>query len=324
MMKEKMNITTLWGGKGTYAMLSSLKLNKDYNLSAIVCMSDSGWSSWALMREFDTPIVWDIRRGIMALSSEHEYFKQLFDYRFPAWSSVWGHNMGSLIMTAMVDIVWDFEKGIKQTSKMFKVKWRVLPVTLERNELCVELEDGQIVRGETNIDEPKHDENLRIVNAFLDPKVQANPKAIKAIEKSDVIILSFWDLYTSLIPNLLADWIAGAIRKNKDAKIVYFANLMTKPGETSDFELIDFIDTVEKYLWKNVIDTVVVNNGYISEEMAEKYKKLENKSPVKLKDKKTIEWKLYQVLERDLLHENAFVRHSFEKIAKVVEEIVIQ
>jgi 2-phospho-L-lactate transferase/gluconeogenesis factor (CofD/UPF0052 family) len=78
-------------------------------------------------------------------------------------------------------------------------------VTLERNELCVELEDGQIVRGETNIDEPKHDESLKIMNAFLDPKVQANPKAIKAIEKSDVIILSFGDLYTSLIPNLLAD-----------------------------------------------------------------------------------------------------------------------
>jgi uncharacterized cofD-like protein len=82
-------------------MLSSLRGNKDYNLSAIISMSDSGGSTGILMKEFNTPPVGDMRRGIMALSSEHEYFKQLFDYRFPSDSSVGGHCLGNLILTAM-------------------------------------------------------------------------------------------------------------------------------------------------------------------------------------------------------------------------------
>jgi len=88
---------------------------------------------------------------------------------------------------------------------MFRVKGRVIPVTLENSHLCVDLEDGQTIIGETNIDEPKHDINLKIERAYLQPSVQANPKAIKAIKKSDLIIISFGDLYTSIIPNLLVE-----------------------------------------------------------------------------------------------------------------------
>jgi uncharacterized cofD-like protein len=131
---------------------------------------------------------------------------------------------------------------------MFKVKGRVLPCTLEKHDLCVELEDGQTICGETDIDVPKHDPNLRIINAYLKPEPEASAKALKAIEKSDLIIINFGDLYTSIIPNLLTKGITTAIKKNKKAKVVYFCNLMTKSGETSNFEVIDFIDTIEKYL----------------------------------------------------------------------------
>ncbi len=122
--------------------------------------------------------------------------------------------------------------------------------------------------------------------AYLTPDVEANPKAITALEKSDIIIISFWDLYTSIVPNLLVKWIKEAIAANKSAKIVYFCNLMTKPWETTNFEAIDFINVVEKYLWKDVLDYVIVNNWYISEKMADKYKSLEKKKPVKVKHHK--------------------------------------
>jgi 2-phospho-L-lactate transferase/gluconeogenesis factor (CofD/UPF0052 family) len=98
--------------------------------------------------------------------------------------------------------------------------------------------------------------------------------------------------------------------------------LMTKPWETTDFEAIDFINALEKYLWKDILDFVVVNNWYISEKMAEKYKSLEKKKPVKVKNHKIFKWKSYELIEADLLHENTFVRHSFEKVGKVIDEIV--
>lgn len=319
---NKINVVTIWWWNGSYWLLSSIRDNEDYNISAIISMSDSGGSTWVLREEFGILPPWDVRRWIMALSREHEIVKQLFDYRYDKDCSVWWHSLGNLIITAMADITWDFDKWLRQVSRMFKVKWRVLPVTLELSNLNVKLEDWTTVEWETNIDLKLNEKSSPIKKAYLTPEVKANPKAINAIEKADLIIISFWDLYTSIVPNLLVKWIKEAIEKNKKAKIVYFCNLMTKPGETTDFEAIDFINVVEKYLWRDIIDYVVVNNWYISEKMAEKYKSLENKRPVKVKNQKYFRWKSYKVIEADLLHENSFVRHSYDKIAKVIQDII--
>ena len=319
---DKINITTIGWWNGSYWILSSIRDNPDYNISAIISMSDSWGSTWVLRKEFWVLPPWDIRRGIMALSREHEMVKQLFDYRYDKDCSVWGHNLWNLLITAMADITWDFDKWLKQISKMFRVKGRVIPVTLEISDLNVKLEDGSTIEGETNIDLKLDAWSSPIKKAYLTPEVQANKKAIKAIEKSDVIIISFWDLYTSIVPNLLVKGIKEAIEANKKAKVVYFCNLMTKPWETTDFEAIDFINVVEKYLWKNIIDYVIVNNWFIPEKLAEKYNALENKKPVKVKHHKFFRGKWYEVIEADLLHAHDNVRHSYDKIWKVIDDLV--
>lgn len=321
-MNEKINITTIGWWNWSYSLLSSLRDNDDYNLSAIISMSDSGWSTWVLREEFDMLPPWDVRRGIMALSREHEIVKQLFDYRYDKNSSINWHSLWNLLITAMADITGSFDKWLKQISKMFRVKWRVIPVTLEKSHLCVELENWETVIWETNIDEPKHDANLKIERAYLKPEVETNIKAIKAIEKSDFIIISFGDLYTSIIPNFLTKGLKEAIAKNKKAKVVYFCNLMTKTWETTNFELIDFIDTIEKYLWNWILDFVVVNNWYISDKIINKYKSLEWKKPIKVKNLDIFENKSYKIVEADLLHENTHVRHSYDKVGKVVDKLI--
>jgi len=317
----KINITTIGWWNGSYWLLSSIRDNDRYNISAIISMSDSWWSTGVLREEFDILPPWDVRRGIMALSREHEVVKQLFDYRYDKDCSVWWHSLWNLIITAMADITGSFDKWLKQVAKMFKVKGRVIPVTLELSHLNVKLEDWKTIEWETNVDH-LDEKTSPIKKAYLTPDVEANPKAITALEKSDIIIISFWDLYTSIVPNLLVKWIKEAIAANKSAKIVYFCNLMTKPWETTNFEAIDFINVVEKYLWKDVLDYVIVNNWYISEKMADKYKSLEKKKPVKVKHHKFFRWKSYKIIEADLLHENTFVRHSYDKIAWVVADIV--
>lgn len=318
----KINVVTIGWWNGSYWLLSSIRDNDDYNISAIISMSDSWGSTGILRQEFNMLPPGDVRRAIMALSREHEVVKQLFDYRYEKGCSVWWHNLWNLIITAMSQITWNFDKWLKQVAKMFKVKWRVIPVTLELSHLNVELVDGSVVEWETNIDLKLDENSSPIKRAYLTPDVHANSKAIEAIDKADVIILSFWDLYTSVIPNLLVKGIKEAINKNKKAKVIYFCNLMTKPGETTDFEAIDFIDTIELYLWDNVIDYFVVNNWYISEKLAEKYKSLEKKKPVKVKNHDAFKWKSYKLIEADLLHENTFVRHSYDKIAKVIKDII--
>ncbi len=319
---KKINITTIGWWNWSYGMLSALRNNDNYNLSAIISMSDSGWSTGVLRDEFDILPPWDVRRWVVALSKEHEIVKQLFNYRYDKKCSVWWHSLWNLLITAMADITGSFDKGLKQICKMFRVKWRVIPVTLEKSDLEVELEDWTKVFSETNIDLNLTENSAKIKKAYLIPEVKTNPKAIRQIEKSDIIIITFWDLYTSIIPNLLTKWLKEAIKNNKKAKVLYFCNLMTKKGETTDFEVIDFIEEIEKYLWKDILDYIIVNNGFISDELAEKYKNLEKKKPVKVKDKTIFKWKSYKVLERDLLHENNYIRHSFDKIADIVNEIV--
>ena len=319
---KKINITTIGWWNWSYGLLSSIRDNDDYNISAIISMSDSGWSTWVLREEFGILPPGDVRRAIMALSREHEEVKQLLNFRYDKNCSVWWHSLWNLIITAMSDITGNFDKWLKQVCKMFKVKGRVIPVTLSLSNLNVKLEDWTKVEWESNIDVWLNENSSPIKKAYLTPEVCANSKAIKAIEKSDVIIISFGDLYTSIVPNLLVRGIKEAIESNKKAKVIYFCNLMTKPWETTDFEAIDFINVIEKYLWKDILDYVIVNNGYISEKMAEKYKSLEKKKPVKVKSHKFFKAKSYKVIEADLLHESDWVRHSYDKIAKVIENIV--
>lgn len=324
-MIKKQNIVTLGGGKWSYILLSSLRENPDFDLSAIISMSDSGGSTWVLREEFWILPPGDVRRWVMALSREHEIVKELFNYRYGKESSVNGHSLWNLLITAMADITGSFDKGLKQICKMFKVKGRILPVTLEQSHLNVKLYDGKVVEWETNIDEGLNENSAQIKKAYLTPNhIQANPKALQALEKADVIILWFGDLYTSLIPNLLVEGISQAIAANKKAKVIYMCNLMTKPWETTNFEAIDFINVVERYLWKDILDYVVVNNGHINEKIAEKYQSLEKKCPVRVKSKKYFRGKSYQVIEADLLHEGTFVRHSYDKILKVIEKITLK
>jgi 2-phospho-L-lactate transferase/gluconeogenesis factor (CofD/UPF0052 family) len=44
-----------------------------------------------------------------------------------------------------------------------------------------------------------------------------------------------------------------------EAKIVYVCNIMADKGETTTYELPDFIDNIEKYAG-NVVDYVLVNS----------------------------------------------------------------
>ncbi len=318
---NKVNITVIGWGTGTFNVLSGLKENENYNLAAIVSMSDSGGSTGVLRDEFWILPPGDIRRALLALSDESELFRKLFSYRFGRDTSVNGHTIGNLLLTAMADITWSFEAGLDEISEIMKVRGKVVPVTLEKSDLVCILENGQKIFGETNVDVPEFDTDIAIKEAYLEPKVSANSRAAETIKNSDIIIIGPGDLYTSLIPNLLVQGISQAIQESA-AKIVYFCNIMTKKWETTHFDLKDFIHVIEKYLWENVLDLVIVNNGHISDEMVQKYKEEEGKKPVKVKEDDIFEGKHYNIIQRDLLNEQDFVRHNPEKIMGVIDDIV--
>jgi uncharacterized cofD-like protein len=106
------------------------------------------------------------------------------------------------------------------------------------------------------------------------------------------------------------------------AKIIYVCNAMTKRGETTNMEVIDFINTIEKYIEPGKLDFVIVNNGDIDDDIVDKYKREENKKPLKIKDPTLFFEKSYKVIERDIVNDDDYVRHNPLKLAKILEDIV--
>jgi len=224
-------------------------------------------------------------------------------------------------LTALTDITGSFEKGIQELSDMFDVRGKVIPVTLDDTQLGIILEDGTEIIGETNIDIPKHNANLEIREAFLVGGGELNHRAREALVNSDYIIVGPGDLYTSIVPNLLATGMREAIQKSK-AKMIYICNIMTKYGETNNFEVEDFVNVIEKYIGENEIDYVLVNNAPIGEELILKYKQEENKQPVRITDMKLFANVPYKIIERDVVNEQDYIRHDPEKLSKVISDFV--
>ena len=91
-------------------------------------------------------------------------------------------------------------------------------------------------------------------------------------------------LYTSVMPHLICKEVIEAIDKSK-AKILYVCNIMTQPGETDNYNVSDHVETLNKYLGKNKISAVFVNNGKITTKIKKKYSAEEQKDPVVIDNK---------------------------------------
>lgn len=324
-------IVAIWGGAGTFNVLYGLKKDENFSLSAIISVADDGGTAGLIRDKYGILPPGDFRRAIAALAKDTRLVRQLFEYKFQDEEWVIGSNkIGNILLTALVDIYdGDFEKAIDILGEMFDVRGQIIPVTLEDVKLGVRFEDGTEIIWEKYIDisdkndfARSHNIDQNIVDAWLVGNTgNLNPKAKKAIIEADYIVIWPGDLYTSIVPNLLCSWMREALSQST-WKIIYVCNAMTKRGETTNMEVIDFIDTIEKYIEPGKLDFVIVNNGYISDEIVTKYKEEENKKPVKIKDYSLFEWKSYQVIEHDIVNDADVVRHDPTKLGEVLQEII--
>lgn len=96
---------------------------------------------------------------------------------------------------------------------------------------------------------------------------------------------------------------------------MYVCNIVTQPGETDDFTVSDHIKVLNEYLGKRKVDVVIVNDGHIDVDIAEKYQTLEQKDPVIL-DKKEVKKLGVQIISDNLIKiEDDMLRHDVIKVA---------
>lgn len=259
-------VTVLGGGTGTFVVLSGLK-KYQLDLAAIVTMMDSGGSTGRLRDQLGVLPPGDLRQCLVALSEASELWRKLFLYRFET-GDLEGHNFGNIFLSALEKVTTNYDEVMDTVSYVLKTKGHVIPVTYEKTHVCAKYESGKVIVGETHIDEG-NTEKTRIVDAYLDPVVKSNNKAVERLQTTDYLVVGPGDLYTSIIPVLLVDDLKTKI-KNSKTKVIYMLNLVTKTGQTTNYTARDHVADLTKYLGREP-DYIFVNNGEILPEVLEWY-----------------------------------------------------
>ncbi|HEY6217899.1 MAG TPA: gluconeogenesis factor YvcK family protein [Pyrinomonadaceae bacterium] len=315
-------LVAIGGGTGLSTLLAGLKglVGKTEDpiwiesLSGIVTVSDDGGSSGRLRDELQMLPPGDIRNCMIALSEDSTLLSRLFRYRFRGEGDLGGHSFGNLFLAALTEVTGDFTEAIRLSSEVLASKGHIFPATISDVRLAAELEDGSIVRGETQISASK----LPIRRLRLEPEqCLPLPEALKAIRAADVITVGPGSLYTSILPNLLVAQVARVIGKTRATKI-FINNLMTQPGETDGYSARKHLETIKKYAPEIHFDYVVVNNRRISAEQAERYA-AEGAYQIGIKDSiYEIVDEATEIVRADLLDDGEKVRHNSERLAQVV------
>lgn len=236
-------------------------------LVAIVATSDDGGSSGKLRAAFNIIPPGDIRNCLAALSDNHALIADIFQYRFGSGEGLNGHTLGNLVLTALADVMNDFPRAVEVAARVVGACGTVLPATSEVVTLVAEFEDGRVLTGETTIAAA----GGRIARVSLIPeRPRFLPETVEVIRRADLIVAGPGSLYTSILPPLLVPQVAAAIRQASGIRVLV-ANLMTEPGETDDYSVLEHVLTIERHLDAQLFDYVIYNTSPVPAHLAARY-----------------------------------------------------
>ncbi len=303
-------VVALGGGTGLPVLLRGLKEHTN-RITAIVTVMDDGGSSGRLRGELGILPPGDIRNCLVALAGAEPLMERLFQHRFSR-GSLAGHSFGNLFIGALTELLGDFQAAVRAASQVLRVNGQVLPSTLDHAQLCAVLADGGEVCGETAIAASRQP----IRRVYLRPgRCRPVPEALEALAEADLVVMGPGSLYTSIMPNLLVEGMADAIRRSP-ARRSFVVNIMTQPGETTGFTAADHVRVVLEHVGPGVVDEVVVNSGPIGAERLARYR-AQGAAPVAV-DREALAALGVEVVEADLVNRDELVRHEPAKLAAVL------
>jgi len=316
-------VVALGGGTGLSTMLRGLKAHLPElgrrppkpaisELTAVVTVTDDGGSSGRLRRDYKVLPPGDIRNCLVALSKDEALLGKLFQYRFPRGRGLGGHSFGNLFLTALTNSMGDFPKAVQVSAEVLAIQGRIFPSTAENVTLEALLEDGTIVAGETNISRSRK----KITQLRLVPRrVRPLPEVLNALQDADLILVGPGSLYTSLLPNLLVEEVAEVIAHSKATR-VYIANLMTQPGETERYSVVDHVRAIYEHTRRPLFDLAIVNRSAVSPQVLRRYR-AQGAEPVDPSPEGLARMGIRYVTG-DFLQQDGVVRHDAVRLSQVI------
>lgn len=314
-------VVVIGGGTGQSIFLRGLKQLTE-NITAVVAVTDEGGGSGKLREDLGMLPPGDIRNCIIALADIEPEMKKVMQYRFPE-GALKGQSFGNLFIAALNGVYGSFEKAISKISQILAVKGRVLPVSVDNLRLYAELENGSVVKGEARIPQESIKQKSRIKRVFLDTQEpQALCEVVEAISCADIIVIGPGSLYTSIIPNVLIPQLKNAILQSKAFK-VYVCNIMTQPGETDGFDVLEHVEAILTHSCPGLFDYVIANIGCIPSELVEKYEhdaasvvRIDKRQEMILGDKNI------QVITGDFVKvKKGYIRHDAYRLANLIIDL---
>jgi uncharacterized cofD-like protein len=327
-----LSIVAIGGGTGLSTLLRGLKRYVDADgawsvgaLGAIVTVTDEGGSSGVLRKEFGMLPPGDIRNCIVALAEEEQLLSRIFSYRFETDSALKGHSLGNLLLTAMKDITGSFDNAILAASEVLNIRGEIYPSTLSDVRLRAKLEDGTELHGEVEIsgshigEEPRTaGRHSRITHLSIEPEnAEPTEGALRAIAAADLIVIGPGSLYTSIIPNLLIQPLASALREARALR-VYICNVMTQPNETDGYSAQDHLAAIIEHAGL-VVDVMVMNGRRPAENLLHSYA-AKNQFPVPF-DLEAVRSLGATPFFGDIIAEGNFVRHDSAALARTIFQL---
>ena len=313
-MKAKNNdpkIVVIGGGTGSYTLLKELK-KVTKNITALVTMADDGGSTGILRDQYGVLPPGDVRQCLVALSNSSEQIRALFNYRFGE-GAIDGHSFGNLFLTAVEKMTDDFGQAVSLASKVLNITGQVIPITLDNTHLFM-LDDKREIKGEYKIGNSVFKGKVK-PEFMLSPHAWINIKAKEAILDADVIVIAPGNFYGTIVPALIVDGVSQALDKTR-AKLVQVTNLVTKPGQTDNWQVNDYAEEIERFIQPRKIDYVIYNTKKPTKEMLKKYAK-DNEHPVQFL-KSSLKNASFRAIGIDLIDKKIEKKNDNDKIDRTL------
>jgi uncharacterized cofD-like protein len=317
---QPLHVVAIGGGTGLSTLLRGLRRHVAVpgqpeaedgaiaDLAAVVTVTDDGGSSGRLRTDFNMLPPGDLRNCMVALSEEEDLLTRLFSHRFRSGDALKDHNFGNLFVAALTEITGDFAQAVQLSSKILATRGRIYPATTANTTLVAHMDDGSIVRGETNITASRR----RIMELTLDPPCPPPlPETLEAIDRADLITVGPGSLYTSLITNLLVDGIPAALAQTHGL-CVYISNLMSQANESLGLTASEHIERIYDHTRAPIFDCALVNAAPFSPETLARYA-AESASPI-VADVERIEALGVRCITGNFASEGNVVRHAAGRV----------
>jgi uncharacterized cofD-like protein len=316
-MHKKTKIVTIGGGTGMPVINEALVLGGFTKIKSIVSTFDSGGDTGRIRTDERGQILAnsDYWRSLISLWDDGEQkaiWENMLRYRDGR-----GRNFGNTFFQFMSEKV----DGLSNVGELFKkltmanIVGEVIPVSLKPAEVCFKTTSGKEYKGERYLDELRMSRDF-VTKLWLEPEVEANPKAVEALKEADLIIVCPGSVHGSLLTNFLAGGVTEAFAKSK-AKKLLMVNIMASGNEGIIKNQNDYLDLFTKSI-KSSFDLVLMTdlNRLVEKKLSRviEYYEMENSSQIKYLPGSKCKCEVADIATIDEV--NWRLRHSKDKLAK--------